>query len=92
MPRNMAAPPSDITGTLGSWLRDLHRWIEAQPQLSLASFGPTETPNSRMSGLPGALCFNIGSGSTQSRLWLLGGAVPSTLTDQGWQIVRIVAP
>lgn len=90
MPRNMAAPPSDVTGPLGSWLRDLHRWVEGQAQISLASFGPTQNPNSRVTGLPGTLCVNLGSASTQSRLWVLGGDPASDRTDQGWALVRIV--
>lgn len=92
MSRNLNAPPSDVTGPLGRWLRDVWQWVEAQPQWSLASFGPGNTPNSRVTGFPGSLCVNLASASTQSRLWLLGGGAPSVLTDQGWNLVRVVAP
>ena len=92
MPRNLIAPPSNISGPLGLWLRDLHQWVENQPQISLASFSATETPNSRVTAFSGGLCVNLGSASTQSRLWLLGGNSVSVLTDQGWQVVRIAAP
>lgn len=90
MPRNMAAPPSNISGPLGLWLRDLHRWVENQPQVSLASFGVTETPNSRVTAFTGGLCVNLGSASATSRLWVLGGDSVSVLTDQGWSVVRVL--
>jgi hypothetical protein len=90
--RNLVAPPSDASGALGAWLRDLHRWVEAQPAISLASFGATDTPNSRVTGYSGTLCINIGSASTDSRLWVLGGASLSALTDQGWRVVQLTTP
>lgn len=92
-PRNIPQPPSDVTGPLGRWLGDVTAYLNSQPQLSLASFGPTETPNSRVTGATGALCINLGSGSTQSRVWVLAPAgTISERTDQGWQLLRIVAP
>ena len=90
-PRNVSQPPSDVTGPLGRWLGEVAAYLNAQPQISLASFGATETPNSRVTGATGAMCVNISdSASTQSRLWLLGTV--SARTDQGWQLLRIVAP
>lgn len=90
MPRKLVAPPSNVSGPLGLWLRDLHAWVENQPNISLASFGATDTPNSRVTGFSGDMCVNLGSASTTSRLWVLGGASLSALTDQGWAAVRIV--
>lgn len=90
MPRNLNAPPSDVTGALGRWLQDLWAWVEVQPQVSLASFGATETPNSRVTTSTGGLCINLGSASTQSRLWQMGAV--SDRTDQGWQLVQVRAP
>lgn len=91
MARHLPSPPSDITGPLGQWLREVHRVVEALPNVSIASFGATDTPNSRVTGTAGNLCINIGSASTDSRLWVLGGgATASALTDQGWALVRIV--
>lgn len=90
MSRNLAPPPSDVTGSLGRWLRDAWTWIEAQPQWSIASFGAAETPNSRVTAATGGLCINIGSASTQSRLWVMGAT--SDRTDQGWVLARIVQP
>ncbi len=89
-PRNVAQPPSSVTGELGRYLTDVAAYLNALPQWSLASFGPTETPNSRVTGATGALCVNLGSGSTSSRLWQLGTI--SDRTDQGWQLLRVVAP
>lgn len=89
MSRHLVPPPSSITGALGAWLLDVHRYLESQPTFSVASFAPTETPNSRVTGRGGDLCVNEGSASTASRLWLLGGE-RSALTNQGWALVRIV--
>lgn len=91
MPR-FPAPPSNISEPLAGWLRNVWRYIESQPQLSYTSFSATATPNSLVSGFPGDLCVNIGSASTATRLWILGGTSRSAITNQGWQIVRIVAP
>ena len=91
MPR-FPAPPSNVTGPLGSYLRELWGYVTSQPQISVQSFGATSTPNSIVSGFPGDLCVNIGSASTNSRLWVLGGASRSAITNQGWQLVRVVAP
>jgi hypothetical protein len=90
MPARLPDPPSDVTGALGRWLRDVHRVIQAMPQISYASFAATDTPNSRVTGFPGDLCTNIASVSTTSRLWVLGGADRSVLTNQGWALVRVV--
>jgi hypothetical protein len=85
-------PPSNISEPLAGWLRNVWSYIESQPQFSYTSFGATDTPNSRVSGFPGDMCVNIGSASTATRLWILGGTSRSAITNQGWQIVRIVAP
>jgi len=85
-------PPSDVTGPLGTYLRELWRFVESQPQISMQSFSATGTPNSVVSGFPGDMCVNIGSASTASRLWLLGGTTRSIITNKGWQLVRVVAP
>ena len=88
--RRLPAPPSSITGVLGTWLRELHGVVEALPNVSIASFGATDTPNSRVTGMSGDLCINVGSASTDSRAWILGGGTRSALTDQGWALLRIV--
>jgi hypothetical protein len=90
MPQKLQAPPSSVTGPLGAWLSVLWQYIEKQPSISLASFAPTATPNSSVTGQSGDLCVNLGSGSTTSRLWVLGGNVRSTITDQGWALVRVL--
>lgn len=90
MARKLPAPPSAITGALGDWLRSLHALIEATPNISVASFAAADTPNSRVTGLSGDLCVNIGVESNTSRLWVLGGGSPSALTSQGWARVRVL--
>lgn len=89
MSRKLEAPPSGVTGALGTWLNKVWAHLEAQPNFSTASFPVTSTPNSRVTGFPGDLCTNLASASTASRLWMLGGS-SSALTDQGWVLVRIV--
>ncbi len=85
-------PPSNVTGALAEWLRDVATWINSMPSMSRVSFAVTATPNSIYSGTPGDFLVNVASASTNSRLWHLGGAVGSARTTLGWQLVRIVAP
>ena len=88
--QRLPPPPSDVTGPLGTWLRQVWQAVEALPRLSVDSFDGT--PNSRVSGLPGDLLVNIGSASTDSRVWVLGGGARSALTNLGWRVVQVRAP
>ena len=87
--RRLEPPPSGVTGALGQWLGQLWQHLEAQPNISIASLSANSTPDSYVTGLRGDLCVNAGSGSTSSRLWVLGGTSRSDLTNQGWALVRI---
>lgn len=90
MARKLVSPPSSVTGALGEWLREVHRVIESTPNASLISLEATQTPNSRVSGVPGDLAFNVSpSASTSSRLWVMGGS-GSALTQLGWALVRLL--
>jgi hypothetical protein len=89
MARKLQPPPSSVTGPLGAWLRDVHQLLESTPNFSLVSFNATDTPNSRVTGMSGDFVVNIGSAVTDARLWLLGGGVRSSVTDQGWKAVSI---
>ena len=81
--RRLASPPSDITGPLGYYLREIARAINDIPALSAFS---ADTPNSRVSGYPGDLAVNLTSSNTDVRLWQMSGSarVPSTT---GWNPV-----
>lgn len=78
-------PPSDLTGPLGEYLLVLWRTMNGLPNIS--AFSGT-SPNSTVTGVPGDLAINIGSASTESRLFVKGGSarLPSTT---GWNTVRI---
>ena len=76
--------PSYVTGELGTWLFELWRVVIAAPTLSHVS---VVHPNvSRITGHAGDLLVNLGSGSTVSRLWIMGGD-PSTSTTTGWRLI-----
>ena len=90
MSRHIQAPPSSITGPLGAWLQQLWKHIEAQPSISLQSFSGASTPDSLVTGLPGDICINIGADSSTSRVFVLGGAARSVLTQLGWARVRVL--
>ena len=91
MARKLAEPPSSVTGVLGAWLRELHRVVEATPNVSIVSLSALSTPNSYVTGFVGDLCVNASdSASTVSRLWVLGTS-GSARTDQGWALVRMLA-
>ena len=90
MARKLVPPPSNVTGALGEWLREVHRVIESTPNASLVSLAATATPNSVVTGTPGDLAFNVSpSASTSSRLWVMGGS-GSALTNLGWALVRVL--
>lgn len=89
MPR-FPQPPSSATGALGEWCWQVWRYIESMPRISVQSFTATQTPDSRVSGLSGDMVVNIGSASSNSRLFILGGASRSSYVNQGWQLVRVV--
>ena len=81
--RRIVSPPSEVTGPLGSYLREIARALNDIPQLS--AFSGT-TPNGAISGYPGDLTINLTSSNTDLRLWQMGGSlrVPSTT---GWVLV-----
>ena len=88
-PRKLPFPPSTVTGPLGAWLFELWKHVESQPNVSLFS---AVTPNSLLTGLSGDLAVNVGSASTNTRLWVLGGGQRSALTNQGWVTIAIGLP
>ena len=79
--------PSSITGPLRGYLEQVQSVVNALPQMSLFS---GLTPNSAVTGQPGDMAINVGSASTSSRLWMLGGS-GSALTNVGWVNVRVLA-
>lgn len=81
--RRIGSPPSDITGSLGYYLREVARAINDLPAISAFS---ASTPNSLITGYPGDLAVNLTSVVTDLRLWQLGGSlrVPS---NSGWNPV-----
>ena len=84
--RTVADPPSGLTGVLGGYLAEIARAINDRPVLSYFS---GTTPNSVVSGYAGDITINVGSASTNTRIWLLGGT-PSTITNQGWVRVAVL--
>lgn len=82
--QKLGLPPSEVTGALGAYLMDVWRAINNTPN---ASYFSAANPNtSGFTGAPGDLLVNVGSASTSSRLWMMGGASVST---NSWVVVRI---
>lgn len=80
----LPVPPSDVTGPVGKYLLEIYRAVN---QIPTASYFSGANPNtSGFTGGPGDLLVNIGSASTSSRLWMMGGASVST---NSWVVVRI---
>ncbi len=78
-------PPSSVTGELGTYLLTIWQALNDIPNFSMFS-GPT--PNSVITGMPGDVAVNVGSASTSSRLWVMGGSTAQpSLT--GWNVIRI---
>ena len=80
-------PPPTGNQAVDHWLRDLAAIVNSQPRVSWFS---GTTPNSAITGVAGDLAINLASGSTVSRLWLMGGS-PSYVTTLGWRIVSLGA-
>lgn len=81
---NVPLPPSSLTGELGDYLSKVARYINSQPTFSFFS---GTTPNSNITGLAGDLAVNVGSASTDTRLWVKGGS-PASPTKTGWVTIR----
>lgn len=78
-------PPSDVTGALGEWALKVWRVVNQMPTMSAFS---GDSPNSSVTGVPGDFAYNVGSASTDSRLWIKGGSVAEP-SRTGWNVVRI---
>lgn len=82
--RDLPPVPSDLTGLIRV-LQVWHRQLTNELPISVFS---AENPNtSGFTGIPGNLAVNIGSASTWTRLWIMGGSVASLETNT-WQMVR----
>lgn len=79
------APPSALTGDLGIWARQVTTALNSMPWMSYFS---GTNPNSNVSGFAGDFAVNVGSASTDSRIWVLGGNSLSVTTNQGWVVLR----
>ena len=79
------APPSSLTGDLGTWARQVYMAINSMPFVSYFS---GTNPNSNTSGFAGDLAVNVGSASTDSRIWVMGGNSLSVTTNLGWVVLR----
>lgn len=81
--RRVGSPPSDVTGPLGSYLRELARAVNDIPQLSAFS---ASDPNGSVLGFPGDLLVNLTSVSSDVRLYVKGGSVRAP-SNTGWNPV-----
>lgn len=54
----------------------------------ISKFSAADPNTSGLTGLPGNLAVNVGSASTWTRLWVMGGGAAS-LDTNGWQMVRM---
>lgn len=88
MPR-LGPPPPDVKGQLRDYLQRMATILDGMPQVSFFS---GTSPNSSLTGTTGHLAINIGSASTQSRLWINTAPPTSTATTTGWVVVRIAQP
>ena len=79
-------PPSDVTGPLLNYLRQVARAINRQPTWSYASLSD---PNSTITGRKGDWFENLGSGSTWSRVWHKTGPDNGTASTVSWVLIRI---
>jgi len=76
-----------VTGPVRDWMNAVADHLNGLPTISVFS---GLSPNSAVTGVAGNLAVNIGSASTDSRLWVKGGSadVPSMT---GWSVIRTLA-
>ena len=84
----LPAPPSAVTGELGNWLRNLWGAVNALPRVSY--FSGVSPNTSAITGMPGDLAINLGSASTDTRVWIMGGSM-TTMKTSGWVALRTLA-
>ena len=81
------APPSSVTGALRQWCESVAQRLNSMPTWSAFS---AATPNSLVTGAAGDIAVNLGSASTDSRVWLKGGS-PDVVSTTGWVVLRTLA-
>lgn len=79
--RRIASPPSDLTGPLAYYLREVARAINDIPQVS--AWSGTNPNDGSNPGYPGDLLVNLTSANTDVRLHQMGGAGRAKSTT-GW--------
>lgn len=82
------APPSSISDpALRRWCGQVADFINGLPTFSTFS---ALTPNSLVTGAGGDMALNLGSASTDSRVWLKGGS-PDVVSTSGWVVLRTLS-
>jgi hypothetical protein len=84
-PERIPQPPSYLTGALADWCRLVANQLNREAYIS--KFSAANPNTSGLTGIPGNLAVNIGSASTWTRLWVMGGSVASLETNT-WQMFR----
>jgi len=78
--------PSELSGAVRSWADALTQAVNGLPPMS--GFSGTDPGSAGLKGQPGWLAINFASASTDSRVWVHGGAGNSYDTT-GWKVLRI---
>ena len=84
-PDRIPPVPVSITGDIAAYLKQVVRILNAEAYIS--KFSGTNPNTSNVTGIPGNLVVNVGSASTWTRLWVMGGSIQSISTT-GWQMLR----
>lgn len=85
VPDRLPPVPSNVTGPLADWCRLAARQLNGEAYIS--KFSAANPNTSGLTGVPGNLAVNVGSASTWTRLWVMGGSVSSIETNT-WQMFR----
>lgn len=81
-------PPPSGNPALDQWLREVMQALNALPRLSW--FSGVSPNTSAITGTAGDIVINLASASTQTRCWVMGGAV-SYSTTTGWRPLMVAS-
>ena len=87
MPLRIPEPPSAVTGALRVYLMDLVRTLNTS--VPACSYFSGATPESVVTGVAGDFAIQVGSASTNTRIWTKAGS-PTVASTTSWMKMAVL--